>query len=102
MREAMANMLADFMKQLPRLLFQAGIMQLATPGGTALGLALIAASGISAFVGGAMRGATGAVGTEGPQTTFDTGGGATTIIVQGNVVTGNDLAWQQARLEQRW
>ncbi len=101
MGEALREAVQDFMDQLPRLLFQAGIMQLAQ-GNTPLGLGLIAASGITALMGGAMRGATGAAGEGSEQVNTGTGTGATTIIVQGNVVTERDLAWRQQMLENRW
>jgi hypothetical protein len=56
-KKGMGDMVQAFMSSLPQLLLQAGINALATPGMFYVGLGLIAASGLSALLGGALAGA---------------------------------------------
>jgi len=96
--ESMTKMINDFISQLPRLLFQAGIMALAQ-GNTPLGLGLLAASGFSALAGGAIKaGNTPSEGTE--QVGTETG--SKTIIIQGDLVTENDVTRGVMSRAARW
>jgi hypothetical protein len=95
---AMQDIINDFLAQLPRLLFQAGIMQLAQ-GNTPLGLGLLAASGLSALVGGAVRSSGGAA--EGAASESGETGGKT-IIIQGDLVTENDVTKGVLSRAARW